>query len=170
MLKPSSTDATVLEVENLATRFVTQDGTVHAVNGVSFHLRAGETLGLVGESACGKSVTVMSMLRLIPEPPGEIYRGKAVFMGSDLLKMTPEEIRHVRGGQIGMVFQDPMTSFNPVLTIGRQLTEPLEVHLGMNKAQAADRAVEMMELVGIPNPPTGCTTTPINSRAGCANA
>jgi oligopeptide transport system ATP-binding protein len=151
MLKPQATDSRVLEVEDLATRFHTQDGDVHAVNGVSFYLRSGETLGLVGESACGKSVTVMSLLRLIPEPPGEIYRGKANFMGSDLLQMTPDEIRHVRGGQIGMVFQDPMTSFNPVLTIGRQLTEPLEIHLGMNKTQAADRAVEMLEMVGIPN-------------------
>ncbi len=151
MLKPQATDSRVLEVEDLATRFHTQDGDVHAVNGVSFYLRSGETLGLVGESACGKSVTVMSLLRLIPEPPGEVYRGKANFMGSDLLQMTPDEIRHVRGGQIGMVFQDPMTSFNPVLTIGRQLTEPLEIHLGMNKTQAADRAVEMLEMVGIPN-------------------
>jgi oligopeptide transport system ATP-binding protein len=151
MLKPQATDSRVLEVEDLATRFHTQDGTVHAVNGVSFYLRSGETLGLVGESACGKTVTVMSLLRLIPEPPGEIYRGKASFMGSDLLQMTPDEIRHVRGGQIGMVFQDPMTSFNPVLTIGRQLTEPLEIHLGMNKTQSTDRAVEMLEMVGIPN-------------------
>jgi oligopeptide transport system ATP-binding protein len=139
-----------LEVSDLVTQFQTSDGVVHAVNGVSFSLDSGETLGIVGESGCGKTVTVLSMLRLIPEPPGKITRGKAVFLGNDLLAMTPDEIRQVRGAQIGMVFQDPMTSFNPVLTIGRQLTEPLEIHLGMNAEQARDRAAELLEMVGIP--------------------
>ncbi len=150
MLRDLNTSPRVLDVIGLATQFKTTDGMVHAVNGVSFHLDSGETLGIVGESGCGKTVTVLSMLRLIPEPPGEITRGQANFLGIDLLKMTPDEIRQIRGAQIAMVFQDPMTSFNPVLTIGRQLTEPLEIHLGMNKKHAAERAAELLEMVGIP--------------------
>jgi oligopeptide transport system ATP-binding protein len=150
MLRDVGASPRVLEVSKLITQFHTTDGTVHAVNGVSFSLDSGETLGIVGESGCGKSVTVLSMLRLIPEPPGKIAGGQAVFLGNDLLAMTPDEIRQVRGAQIGMVFQDPMTSFNPVLTIGRQLTEPLEIHLGMTGRQARDRAAELLEMVGIP--------------------
>lgn len=142
----------LLSVQGLETQFHTREGDVHAVNGVSFTLKEGETLGIVGESGCGKSVTVMSMLRLIPTPPGKITAGKAIFQGKDLLKMTDDEIRHIRGSQIGMVFQDPMTSFNPVINIGRQVAEPLEIHLGMNRKQAEDRAVEMLAKVGIPNP------------------
>jgi oligopeptide transport system ATP-binding protein len=142
--------ADLLTVQDLATQFKTREGTVHAVNGVSFHLKEGETLGIVGESGCGKSVSVMSMLRLIPSPPGKVVAGQAVYQGSDLLKMSDEQIRHVRGAQISMVFQDPMTSFNPVLTIGRQVAEPLEIHIGMNRHQAYDRAAEMLTMVGIP--------------------
>lgn len=142
----------LLNVQGLETQFHTREGNVHAVNGVSFSLKEGETLGIVGESGCGKSVTVMSMLRLIPTPPGKIAGGKAMFQGKDLLAMTTDEIRHVRGSQISMVFQDPMTSFNPVITIGRQVAEPLEIHQGMNHKQAEDRVVEMLEKVGIPNP------------------
>jgi len=142
----------LLSVKGLETRFRTQEGVVHAVNGVSFKLNEGETLGIVGESGCGKSVSVLSMLRLIPMPPGEIVAGTVDFQGKDLLKLSPEELRHVRGAQIGFVFQDPMTSFNPVHTIGRQLMEPLEIHLGMNKQQAWKRAVELLEMVQIPNP------------------
>lgn len=141
----------LLDVQGLETQFRTREGIVHAVNGVSFKLTEGETLGIVGESGCGKSVTVMSMLRLIPTPPGKVTAGRAMFQGKDLLTMSDEEIRHVRGAQISMIFQDPMTSFNPVLTIGRQLIEPLETHLGMNRAQAYDRAAEMLKMVGIPN-------------------
>jgi oligopeptide transport system ATP-binding protein len=141
----------LLDVQGLETQFRTREGIVHAVNGVSFKLTEGETLGIVGESGCGKSVTVMSMLRLIPNPPGKVTAGRAMFQGKDLLTMSDEEIRHVRGAQISMIFQDPMTSFNPVLTIGRQLIEPLETHLGMNRAQAYDRAAEMLKMVGIPN-------------------
>jgi oligopeptide transport system ATP-binding protein len=107
-------------------------------------------LGIVGESGCGKSVSVLSLMRLIPEPPGKIAGGQATFQSRDLLKMSPEEIRHIRGAQIAMVFQDPMTSLNPVLTIGRQLTEALELHLGMNKQQSRQRAVELLNMVGIP--------------------
>jgi oligopeptide transport system ATP-binding protein len=140
----------ILDVENLATRFRTSDGLVHAVNGVSFSMKEGEKLGIVGESGCGKSVTMLSLMRLIPQPPGEIYGGKALFFGRDLLKMSNEEIRSVRGSQIAMIFQDPMTSLNPVLTIQHQLAEPMILHLGMSKRQARDRSIEMLEKVGIP--------------------
>jgi len=142
----------LLNVQDLETHFRTREGTVHAVNGVSFHLKEGETLGIVGESGCGKSVTVMSMLRLIPSPPGKVVGGKAFYQGKDLLKASDEEIRNIRGAQISMIFQDPMTSFNPVLTIGRQLAEPLETHMNMNRTQALERAAEMLKMVGIPNP------------------
>ncbi|MFZ5879952.1 MAG: ABC transporter ATP-binding protein [Chloroflexota bacterium] len=141
----------LLDVQGLETTFKTPEGVVHAVNGVSFTLKEGETLGVVGESGCGKSVTMHSMLRLIPTPPGKIVAGKALFFGQDLLQMTSEEIRHVRGGQIGMIFQDPMTSLNPVLTIGKQLEEPLMLHVGMSKKQAEERAAELLGMVGIPN-------------------
>src|SRR5512143_1508906 len=140
----------LLDVHDLQTQFRTQQGVVHAVNGVSFHLKEGETLGVVGESGCGKSVTVMSLLRLIPTPPGKIVNGSAQFMGQDLLKISDEGIRHVRGAQISMIFQDPMTSLNPVLTIGQQLEEPLMLHVGMNREQARTRAAELLGLVGIP--------------------
>jgi len=142
----------LLNVADLETRFRTREGVVHAVNGVSFGLKEGETLGIVGESGCGKSVSVLSVLRLIPMPPGEIIKGSVKFQGQDLLRLSQEELRHVRGAQIGMVFQDPMTSFNPVHTIGKQLTEPLEIHLGMDKKQAWQRAVELIDMVKIPNP------------------
>jgi oligopeptide transport system ATP-binding protein len=144
----------VLEVSDLVTRFNTPDGVVHAVNGVSFEVNEGETLAIVGESGSGKSVTMLSLLQLIPTPPGKIAAGKADFLGDDLLKMSPAEIRHVRGARIGMVFQDPMTSLNPVLTVGRQLTEPLETHMGMDRNQARQRAIELLKLVGIPSAET----------------
>ncbi len=143
--------AEILDVRGLETHFKTNEGIVHAVNGVSFKLNQGETLGIVGESGSGKSVTVMSMLRLIPSPPGKVVAGEALYLGKDLLKMPDEEIRHILGSQISMVFQDPMTSFNPVLTIGRQVSEPVEIHMDFNKRQSLDRAVEILELVGIPN-------------------
>jgi oligopeptide transport system ATP-binding protein len=141
----------LLDVQGLETTFKTPDGIVHAVNGVSFDVKEGETLGVVGESGCGKSVTMLSILQLIPSPPGKIVAGSAHFFGRDLLKMSVDEIRAVRGAQISMVFQDPMTSLNPVLTVGRQLTEPLILHLGMTRQQAEDRAAELLEIVGIPN-------------------
>lgn len=141
---------TILDVQGLETVFKTPDGIVHAVNGVSFDLKEGETLGVVGESGCGKSVTMLSVLGLIPSPPGRIVAGSAKFLNQDLLKMSSDEIRAIRGAQISMVFQDPMTSLNPVLTVGRQMTEPLMLHLGMTKQQASDRAAELLEMVGIP--------------------
>jgi oligopeptide transport system ATP-binding protein len=141
----------LLEVQDLKTQFQTRDGTIHAVNGISFNLKEGETLGIVGESGCGKSVTLMSMLRLIQSPPGKVVGGKAIFGQQDLLKISDEEIRKIRGSRICMIFQDPMTSFNPVLTIGRQMTEPLEEHMGMSMKQARDRAIDLLAMVGIPN-------------------
>ncbi len=140
----------LLDVRGLETQFKTPEGIVHAVNGVSFRLENGETIGLVGESGCGKSVTMLSVLRLIPSPPGKIAASSALYHGQDLLKMSDEQIRTVRGAQISMIFQDPMTSFNPVLTIGLQVAETLETHLGMTRRQAMKRAVDLLELVGIP--------------------
>ncbi len=143
--------APLLEVKNLQTQFATQDGVVHAVNGVSFALEEGETLGVVGESGCGKSVSMLSMMRLIPQPPGKIVNGEVLFEGRDLLKLSEEEIRQVRGNKIAMIFQDPMTSLNPVLTIGRQVGEALELHLGMDKDKARERGIELLSMVGIPD-------------------
>ena len=143
--------ANVLEIKDLVVRFKTPEGVVHAVNGVTFALQEGETLGVVGESGCGKSVTMLSVLGLIPQPPGKIERGQALFLGKDLLRMSTAELRDIRGAQISMIFQDPMTSLNPVLTVGRQLTEPLEVHQGMNRQEARQRAAKLLELVGIPS-------------------
>jgi len=140
----------LLEVKGLKTRFFTQDGVVQAVNGVSYILGEGEALGIVGESGCGKSVSVLSIMRLIPDPPGKIVGGEVMFEGRDLLKMTPDEVRDIRGNKIAMIFQDPMTSLNPVLTIGRQVSEALELHLGMDKKEARQRTVELLEMVGIP--------------------
>jgi oligopeptide transport system ATP-binding protein len=140
----------LLEVKGLRTQFFTQDGVVHAVNGISYSVDEGETLGIVGESGCGKSVSVMSLLRLIPQPPGKIVGGEAWFDGRDLLAISEDEIRQVRGNRIAMVFQDPMTSLNPVLTICTQISEALQLHLGMNKEQARKRSIELLELVGIP--------------------
>ncbi len=142
----------LLDVKSLETRFFTQDGVVHAVNGISYFLDEGETLAIVGESGCGKSVSVMSLLRLIPQPPGKITNGEVWFDGKDLLKMTDNEIRQVRGNRIAMVFQDPMTSLNPVLTIGFQLSETLILHMGLDKAAARKRSVELLEMVGISQP------------------
>jgi len=143
--------ATLLEVRNLQTQFFTQDGVVKAVNGVSYTVNEGETLGIVGESGCGKSVGVMSLIRLIPTPPGKIVNGEVIFDGQDLLKASDDEIRSIRGNKISMIFQDPMTSLNPVLTIGRQIGEALELHLGMDRNQARTRTIELLELVGIPS-------------------
>ncbi len=140
----------LLEVKNLKTQFFTQDGIVHAVNGVSFHVEEGETLGIVGESGCGKSVSVLSVMRLIPQPPGKIVGGEVLFDGRDLLKVSDDEIRQVRGNKIAMVFQDPMTSLNPVLTIGRQIGEALELHLNMGRQEARKRSAELLSMVGIP--------------------
>ena len=139
----------LLEVENLQTHFRTPDGVNRAVDGVSFHVEEGETLAVVGESGCGKSVTANSILRLIPEPPGKIA-GSIRFRGTDLLQLSDKEMRRVRGNDISMIFQEPMTSLNPVLTIGRQLGETLRLHQRVSRREADDRSMEMLQLVGIP--------------------
>lgn len=148
--KLSRPDQVVLAVENLVTEFSTPDGVGRAVDGLSFSVGRGETLGIVGESGCGKSISVMSILKLIPMPPGEIKSGTALLNGRDLIAMTDEEIRSVRGKEIAMIFQEPMTSLNPVLTIGYQIAEAVRKHMGVGKKQARDRAIEMLELVRIP--------------------
>ncbi len=142
----------LLEVSDLCTRFHTPEGTIHAVNGISFTIDEGETLAVVGESGCGKSVSMMSLLGLIPIPPGEIVSGQALFHGTDLLKSNEATLEQIRGREIAMIFQDPMTSLNPVLTIKRQLTEAMIKHLGMSVERAAKRALELMEAVGISDP------------------
>ena len=143
----------LLEVENLRTQFYTTEGTVKAVDGITYDVSEGETVAIVGESGCGKSVGAMSILRLIPNPPGEILDGSRIFFGGeDLLVVSDEEIRRVRGGQIAMVFQEPMTSLNPVLTIGLQLTETMMLHMGLSQSEADRRAVELLGMVGIGEP------------------
>ncbi len=141
----------LLDVKDLKTRFRSRGSLVHAVNGVSFHVNRGETLGVVGESGCGKSVTMLSLLRLLP-PAAQVESGRALFEGQDLLKMNFGQIQKVRGGKIGLIFQDPMTSFNPVLTIGDQVGESLIYHRRASKEVALKRTVELLRLVGIPDP------------------
>src|SRR6059058_2025480 len=141
----------LLEVDNLQTHFRTPGGINRAVNGVSFHVNEGETLAIVGESGCGKSVTSMSLMRLIPEPPGRIA-GSIRFAGRDLLQLSDREMRAIRGNDISMIFQEPMTSLNPVLTVGRQIRETLMIHQGLDKQAAEARAIEILILVGIPEP------------------
>lgn len=152
MIGAGSELETLLEVYDLQTRFRIPEGTVYAVNGVSFHVNDGETLAVVGESGCGKSVTMLSILGLIPIPPGEIVSGSALYLEQDLLKKSETEMEHIRGKEIAMIFQDPMTSLNPVLTIGRQITESLRVHMAMTKEEATQRAVDLLDRVGIPDP------------------
>jgi oligopeptide transport system ATP-binding protein len=142
----------LLEVQNLTTRFQTMDGTVHAVNGISYNLGQGQTLGIVGESGCGKSVSALSVMGLIPKPPGKITAGHVLYRGQDLLSLREEEMERVRGNEIAMVFQDPMTSLNPVLTVGRQISEALVVHQGTGWKEAQQQAVELLERVGISQP------------------
>ena len=148
------TTAPLFEVRDLKTYFFTREGIVKAVDGVSFHVAPGATLGIVGESGSGKSVTNLSALRLIPEPPGKIVGGEVLFEGKNLLDLAPEAMRRVRGNHVSMIFQDPMTSLNPLLKISRQLTEVLQVHKGINYRQALAKSVEMLDLVGIPSPQT----------------
>jgi len=142
----------LLEIDNLQTHFFTSGGTVKAVDGVSYDVNAGETVAVVGESGSGKSVTALSILRLIPKPPGEIVGGEIRFQGKNLAFCTEDEIREIRGRDISMIFQEPMTSLNPVLSIGLQLTEPMMAHLKMSEAEAKERAVKLLELVGINEP------------------
>lgn len=145
------TTHTFLDVKDLRTRFHTPEGTVYAVNGVSFSLKEGETLAVVGESGCGKSVTMMSILKLISTPPGEIVSGVVNYRDRDLLQLSENEMEDIRGKEIAMIFQDPMTSLNPVLTIGRQITETLRTHTPMDADQSHQRAITLLEMVGIPD-------------------
>ena len=150
----------ILEVKDLRTRFHIAEGTVYAVNGISFHLNHGETIALVGESGCGKSVTMLSILGLIPIPPGEIASGQAFYHERDLFQLTEQEMEQLRGKDIAMVFQDPMTALNPVLTVGRQLGETQRVHLRLSKDEIQKRSIELLEKVGIPDPARRLTEYP----------
>ena len=140
----------LVEFKNLKTYFYTEDGIVKAVDDVSFKIREGETLGVVGESGCGKSVTAMSLMRLIPNPPGKIVGGEILFNGKNVLDYSDEEMRNIRGNDISVIFQEPMTSLNPVFTIGYQISEVFILHQNMNKTQAREKSIEMLKLVGIP--------------------
>ncbi len=142
----------LVEIRNLRTHFFTEDGVVPAVDGVNMYIKRGETLGVVGESGCGKSVTSLSIMRLIPWPPGKIVEGEILFEGEDLVKKSEAEMRKIRGNDISMIFQEPMTSLNPVYTIGDQIAEAIMLHQGLNRKEAIDKAVEMLRLVGIPLP------------------
>lgn len=142
----------ILEIKNLETKFFTDEGVVPAVDGLDLKLHEGETLAIVGESGCGKSVTSMSILRLIPSPPGRVTKGEIVYKGQDLLKLSEKEMRDIRGNEISMIFQEPMTSLNPVFTIGKQIMESLKYHQIVSKEKAYDKAVDMIRLVGIPTP------------------
>jgi oligopeptide transport system ATP-binding protein len=146
----SSANGNLLSVKGLRTHFETEDGTVRAVDGISFDLKRGETLGIVGESGSGKSVTNLSVLRLIPSPPGRIVSGEVLFHGQDILSLPPDEVRKIRGKRISMIFQDPMTSLNPFMRISKQLMEITQLHLGHTREQAYEHAIKMLEMVGIP--------------------
>lgn len=143
----------LLDIRNLRTYFYTEDGVVPAVDGVNLYIKPGETLGIVGESGCGKSVTSISTLRLVPSPPGKIMEGsEIIFKGKNLLKLSEKEMKKIRGNEISMIFQEPMTSLNPVFRIGDQISEVLLLHQGMTSAQAREKSIEMLKLVGIPRP------------------
>lgn len=145
-------NGTLLRVDDLAVEFDTDEGVVHAVNGISYELDKGDSLGIVGESGCGKSVSSLALMGLVARPAGNVSRGSIHFQGRDLLDITPDEMREIRGSQIAMIFQDPMSSLNPVYPVGRQIEEPLRLHLGLNKRDARARAVELLDTVGIPAP------------------
>lgn len=144
-----TTNDVLLQVSNLCTRFHIPEGTIYAVNGISLHVAEGETLAIVGESGCGKSVSMLSLMRLIPLPPGEIVSGTALYRGEDLFKKSEAEMENIRGREIAMIFQDPMTSLNPVLSIGKQITESLRIHMGLDQEAAEQRAMQLLEQVGI---------------------
>ena len=141
----------MLEVKELRTIFSTDEGVVNAVNGISYSLQAGEAVGIVGESGCGKSVSVLSIMGLVPNPPGKVIGGEVLFQGEDLLKLSPPDLRSIRGNRVAMIFQDPLTSLNPVLTIGRQISEAIQLHKGRSEKKAAQHTIELLKMVGIPD-------------------
>ncbi|MBC8589589.1 ABC transporter ATP-binding protein [Wansuia hejianensis] len=143
-------DNNILDIKDLKVNYITDEGTVQAVNGLNISLKKGESLGLVGETGAGKTTTALSVLRLIPNPPGKIENGEIYFEGKNLLEASEEEMRHIRGNKISMIFQDPMTSLNPVMTVGEQIAEGIEIHQGLDKQKSMEKAKEMLELVGIP--------------------
>jgi oligopeptide/dipeptide ABC transporter ATP-binding protein len=148
----AAASGTILEIDNLRTHFFTADGVVRAVDGVSYSLKSGETLGVVGESGCGKSVTALSILRLVADPPGRIVGGSIRFEGTDLLELSETQMESIRGNEISMIFQEPMTSLNPLYTVGKQIAEAIALHQGLSKRDAMDKAVEMLRRVHIPEP------------------
>ncbi len=162
----ATTDEVVLEVKNLKTYFYTQEGEVKAVDGLNYFVKRGESVGLVGESACGKSVSALSVLRLIPYPPGIIVGGQIMFQGQDLLQLSEEEMRNIRGNRIAMIFQEPTTSLNPVLTIRRQISESLELHRGLDKEQSKEETVRLLRLVGISEPERRAEAYPFQFSGG----
>jgi len=151
-MKSETTNNILIHVKDLHTYFYTYDGIVRAVDGIDFSIRKGETLGLVGESGCGKSVTALSILKLIQQPPGQIVKGEIIFDGQDLIKLTLEQMRKIRGNRISMIFQEPMISLNPVFCVGDQISESIRLHQGISKRKATDRAIEMLRKVAIPEP------------------
>ena len=159
----------ILDVRELRTSFYTDEGVVKAVDGLSYHINKGECVGLVGESGCGKSVSAMSILRLIPHPPGVIEGGQILFKGEDLLEVSEERIQEVRGDRISIVFQEPSTSLNPVLSIERQLSEPLKLHRGMNRKEANAESVRLLDLVGIPDAERRVKDYPHQFSGGCSS-
>lgn len=162
---------TILDVKGLRTSFFTDDGEVPAVDNVDFHIRQGEVLGIVGESGCGKSVTSLSIMGLVPSPPGKIVSGEILFQDKDLTKLSDKEMRQIRGDDIAMIFQEPMTSLNPLFTIGNQLREALKIHKkDWSKSQIQERAVEMMKLVGLPRAEALLNDYPHQLSGGCASA
>ena len=161
-----ATNEKVLEVKNLKTYFYIQEGELRAVDELSYYVNKGESVGVVGESACGKSVSALSILRLIPYPPGIIVGGEIIFQGQDLLKCTEAEMRHIRGNLISMIFQEPTTSLNPVLTVSRQISEALELHRGLDKIEALQETIRLLKLVGIPDAEKRATDYPFQFSGG----
>ncbi len=162
----TTTDEKILDIKELRTYFYTQEGEVKAVDGLSYYINKGESVGLVGESACGKSVSALSILRLIPYPPGIIVGGEIFFQGQDLLKATEADMRHIRGNRIAMIFQEPTTSLNPVLTVKRQISEALELHRGMDKEASLQETIRLLKLVGIPDAEQRATDYPFQFSGG----
>lgn len=160
------TKEVVLQVKNLKTHFTTSKGTAKAVDGVDFTLHRGETLGIVGESGCGKSITSLSLLRLIPSPPGKIVAGEILLNNKDIVKMKEEELRKLRGNQLSMIFQEPMTSLNPIIPVGEQIAETIRLHQRLPRKQAWQKAVDMLELVGLPSPEKRAKQEPFQLSGG----